>query len=74
MNAAKDSVIITLKPTALKIEAAAVEVTIEAEKTASYAIKDKNLKFDIKAANVKVGGTDLPGWTPMDLSFDMKKK
>lgn len=74
MNAAKDSVMITLKPTALKIEAAAVEVTIEAEKTASYAIKDKNLKFDIKAANVKVGGTDLPGWTPMDLSFDMKKK
>lgn len=74
MNAAKDSVIITLKPTALKIEAAAVEVTIEAEKTASYAIKDKNLKFDIKAANVKVGGTDFPGWTPMDLSFDMKKK
>lgn len=74
MNAAKDSVVMTLKPEPLKIDAAGVEVTIEAEKTASYAVKDKNLKFTIKAANVKVGGTDFPGWTPMDLSFDMKKK
>ena len=75
MNAAKDSVVMTLKPEPLKIDAAGVEVTIEAEKTASYAVKDKNLKFTIKAANVKVGGIDFPGvWTPMDLSFDMKKK
>ena len=55
MNAAKDSVVMTLKPEPLKIDAAGVEVTIEAEKTASYAVKDKNLKFTIKAANVKVG-------------------
>ena len=75
MNAAKDSVVMTLKPEPLKIDAAGVEVTIEAEKTASYAVKDKNLKFTIKAANVKAGGIDFPGgWTPMDLSFDMKKK
>ena len=75
MNAAKDSVVMTLKPEPLKIDVAGVEVTIEAEKTASYAVKDKNLKFTIKAANVKVGGIDFPGgWTPMDLSFDMKKK
>ena len=75
MNAAKDSVVMTLKPEPLKIDAAGVEVTIEAEKTASYAVKDKNLKFTIKAANVKVGLIDFPGgWTPMDLSFDMKKK
>ncbi|HBA28978.1 DUF4840 domain-containing protein [Parabacteroides goldsteinii] len=75
MNAAKDSVVMTLKPEPLKIDAAGVEVTIEAEKTASYAVKDKNLKFTIKAANVKVGGIDFPGgWNPMDLSFDMKKK
>ena len=75
MNAAKDSVVMTLKPEPLKIDAAGVEVTIEAEKTASYAVKDKNLKFTIKAANVKVGGIDFPGgWPPMDLSFDMKKK
>ena len=45
MNAAKDSVVMTLKPEPLKIDAAGVEVTIEAEKTASYAVKDKNLKF-----------------------------
>ena len=68
----------TLDPKPLKISIEKlnmeVEVIIEAPNKASYAIKDKNLKFDIKAANVKVGGTDFPGWTPMDLSFDMKKK
>lgn len=74
MNAAKDSVVMTLKPEPLKIAIAGVEVTIEAEKTASYAVKDKNLKFTIKAANVKVVGQDFSDFTPMDLSFDMKKK
>ena len=78
MNTAKDSVVMTLDPKPLKISIEKlnmeVEVIIEAPNKASYAIKDKNLKFDIKAANVKVGGTDFPGWTPMDLSFDMKKK
>lgn len=78
MNTAKDSVVMTLDPKPLQISIEAlkmeVEVIIEAPNKASYAIKDKNLKFDIKAANVKVGGTDFPGWTPIDLSFDMKKK
>ena len=73
MNAAKDSVVMTLKPEPLKIDVAGVEVTIETEKTASYAVSDKNLKFALKAASVKVGGADFP-FTPMDLSFDMKKK
>ena len=73
MNAAKDSVVMTLKPEPLKIDVAGVEVTIETEKTASYAVSDKNLKFALKASSVKVGGADFP-FTPMDLSFDMKKK
>lgn len=73
MNAANDSVVMTLKPEPLTIAAAAVEVTIEAE-TASYAIKDKNLKFNLKAAKVKVAGNDFATWAPIDLSFDMKKK
>nr|WP_129731448.1 DUF4840 domain-containing protein [Parabacteroides goldsteinii] len=75
MNAANDSVIITLKPEPLKIAAVAVEVIIETEKIASYAVKDKNLKFNLKAANVKIAGNDFPGsWNPINLAFDMKKK
>lgn len=70
MNAAKDSVVMTLKPEPLKIALAGVEVTIEAEKTASYAVKDKNLKFNLKATKVNI----LPTFEPIDMSFDMKKK
>lgn len=77
MNAAKDSVVMTLSPDPLKISIPAlnmeVEVNIETPNKASYAIKDKNLKFGLKAAGVKVGENDFP-FTPMDLSFDMKKK
>ncbi|MBC8619792.1 DUF4840 domain-containing protein [Parabacteroides faecis] len=77
MNAAKDSVVMTLNPDPLKISIEAlnmeVEVNIEAPNKASYAVSDKNLKFALKAASVKVGETDFP-FTPMDLSFDMKKK
>lgn len=78
MNAAKDSVVLTINPEPLKISIEAmkmeVEVVIEAPNKASYAIKDKNLKFGLKAANVKVGGGDFPGWTPIDLTFNMTKK
>lgn len=78
MNAAKDSVVMTLNPEPLKISIEAlkmeVEVIIETPNKASYAINDKNLKFGLKAANVKVGGGDYPGWSPINLSFDMKKK
>ena len=74
MNTAKDSVVMTLDPKPLKISIEKlnmeVEVIIEAPNKASYAIKDKNLKFDIKAANVKVGGTDFPvglRWTCLSI-------
>lgn len=73
MNAAKDSVVLTLKPEPLKLEAVGVEVTITAEKTASYAIKDKNLKFNLKATEAKLAGVNALE-TPIDLTFDMKKK
>lgn len=73
MNAANDSVIMTLKPEPLKIALAGVEVTIEA-KTASYSIKEKDLKFNLNAANVTVGGQNFPNWNPINLSFIMKKK
>ena len=73
LNAAKDSVVMTLKPEPLTIAAAGVVVTIEA-KTASYAIDKKILKFDLNAANVTVGGQNFPNWTPINLSFDMTKK
>ena len=52
MNAAKDSVIMTLGPKPLEIalsEEAKVVVTITAENKASYAINEKNLKFNLKA-------------------------
>lgn len=77
MNAAKDSVVMTLNPDPLKISIKAlnmeVVVNIEVPNKASYAINDKNLKFALKAASVKVGENAFP-FTPMDLSFDMKKK
>lgn len=77
MNAAKDSVVMTLNPDPLKISIKAlnmeVVVNIEVPNKASYAINDKNLKFALKAASVKVGENAFP-FTPMDLSFNMKKK
>lgn len=78
MNATKDSVIMTLdpKPLIISIENLKmnVEVNIEAPKTASYAINNKNLKFNLKAASVMLNGSEFPSFSPTDLSFDMKKK
>lgn len=77
MNAANDSVFITLKPEPLKITlgtALSIEVVINAANKGAYAVKDKNLKFDLTAADVKVGAGSFPGWAPISLAFDMKKK
>lgn len=76
MNAAKDSVIMTLDPKPLEIalsEEAKVVVTITAENKASYAINEKNLKFNLKATEAKLGAINALK-DPIDLSFDMKKK
>lgn len=76
MNAANDSVFITLKPETLKIalgNALSVDVTITAANKGAYAVKDKNLKFDLTASEVKLG-TNAIDWTPITLAFDMKKK
>ena len=76
MNAANDSVIITLKPEPLNIplgENAAVVVTITADKKASYAIDKKNFKFDLTATEAKLGEANALQ-NPIDLAFDMNKK
>ena len=76
MNAANDSVIVTLNPEPLKIAIGplAVEVIIKAANKGTYAVKEKNLKFALTAAEVKLGANPLPVWTPISLTFDMKKK
>lgn len=76
MNAANDSVAITLKPESLNINLGAlgtVKVTITAENKGSYAIKDKNMKFNLTATEAKLGETNFLQ-APIALSFDMKKK
>ena len=76
MNAANDSITITLKPETLNINLGAlgtVKVTITAENKGSYAIDKKNLKFNLTAAEAKLGEINaLPA--PIVLSFDMTKK
>ncbi len=76
MNTAKDSVYLTLDPKPLAIdlgEGVAVNVTITAADKASYSVNEKNLKFNLKATEAKMGELNmLP--TPIALSFDMKKK
>lgn len=76
MNAANDSVAITLKPEVLNINLGAlgsVKVTITAENKGSYAVDKKNLKFNLTATEAKLGETNaLPA--PIVLSFDMTKK
>lgn len=76
MNAACDSVIMTLEPETLNIplnEAVAVAVTIESAGNAAYAVGEKNLKFNLKATEAKLGEMNaLPA--PIELAFDVKKK
>lgn len=76
MNAAKDSVYLALDPKPLVItlgEGVAVNVSITAADKASYSVNEKNLKFNLKATEAKMGEINmLP--TPIALSFDMKKK
>lgn len=75
MNAANDSVSLTLDPKPLIIEALgmSIAVSIEAADKGSYAIDSKNLKFNLTATEAKLGETNaLPA--PIVLSFDMKKK
>ena len=76
MNAANDSVAITLKPEVLKINLGAlgtVNVTITSENKGSYAIDKKSLKFSLTATEAKIGDTNFLK-TPIALSFDMNKK
>lgn len=76
MNAANDSVYLTLDPKPLAIalgENMAVSVTITAANEGAYAVNEKNLKFNLTATEAKLGETNaLPA--PIVLSFDMKKK
>lgn len=76
MNAACDSVRMTLEPETLNIplnEAVAVAVTIESAGDAAYAVSEKNLKFNLKATEAKLGEVNaLPA--PIELAFDVKKK
>lgn len=77
MNAAKDSVYLTLDPKPLNIEALgmSISVSIEAANKGSFAINEsnKNLKFNLTATEAKLGEQNmLPA--PIVLSFDMKKK
>lgn len=76
MNAANDSVYLTLDPKPLAIalgENLAVSVTITAANEGSYAINEKNLKFNLTATEAKLGGQNMLQ-APIALSFDMKKK
>lgn len=76
MNAANDSVQITLKPKTLEINLGAmgsVMVTITAENKGSYVIEKKNMKFTLVATEAKLGETNFLK-TPITLSFDMNKK
>lgn len=77
LNAAKDSVYLTLDPKPLKLEALgmSIAVSIEAASKGSFAIdgNNKNLKFNLTATEAKLGEQNmLPA--PIVLSFDMKKK
>lgn len=77
MNAANDSVVITLKPEPLEINLGdvmgTVKVTINAENKGSYAVDKKNMKFGLTATEAMLGETNFLK-TPIALSFDMNKK
>lgn len=76
MNAANDSVVITLKPEPLEINLGtmgSVKVTINAENNGSYAVDKKNMKFSLTATEALLGETNFLK-DPIALSFDMNKK
>ena len=84
-NSANDSIALTMDPKPLAIKytmgegesavTITVDVAIEASEKGSYALKEKNLKFILKATEAKLNGQGqnmLPG--VITLSFDMAKK
>lgn len=75
MNAANDSISLTLDPKPLKIsvEGLEVDVTITAEEKGSFAIEKNNLKFSLTATEAKLGEANVLE-APIKLSFDMTKK
>lgn len=80
LNAAQDSVYMTLDPKPLEIavpmgETAtlAVEVTVSAMGKGSYELSSRNLKLDVKADKVTVNEADFPAFPASVFKFAMKK-
>lgn len=76
-KASTDGMTMTLDPKSLNLKLGALgDVTVEVEAVtgAKYVTASKTMTFSIIAKNVKVGGTALPGFQPITLSFEATKK
>lgn len=90
LTSAKDSIICNLEPESLKLsvtipssteenpQALQIEVKVEANNNAMYAIEEGNLKFDIHATEVLLGEGEgqvpLDNFEPISMRIDMNQK
>lgn len=81
-NEERTAVEMTLTPEPLKLTLSdgaeeptetEIEVTIEAT-AGTYTLETGKLGFGLSVAQIKVGGTDLEGFEPFSLDFDLAKK
>lgn len=90
LTSAKDSIICNLEPESLKLsvtipssteenpQALQIEVKVEANNNAMYAVEEGNLKFDIHATEVLLGEGEgqvpLDNFEPISMRIDMNQK
>lgn len=90
LTSAKDSIICNLEPESLKLsvtipssteenpQALQIEVKVEANNNAMYAVEEGNLKFDIHATEVLLGEGEgqvpLDNFEPINMRIDMNQK